>query len=786
MLQEIQEIPDYQNKLTNFLLNILQDNLSLLLEDQVSEAVSDNLLALSTEDMREVVESFMGRELKPLTYFGGLLGFTAGILMETAGGELLAAAGGSGRLGISMLVYGLVGFITNITAINMIFRPYNSFSLRGLRVPFTPGLIARNQERFAAALGDFIENDLLNPHQMSKLLRDNRSGLEDILKDTLLQDDYRRLRMILRVSSDDFAYNLLEIVKSQFRKSSRKISEFVIENFNRELSLPFIFSLAGDWGQNELEKYNDNIHKIAAELLAELNNIDSNYGRLLPREIISGMNKKEKTENIAEILGLDLKTYWTSIKKSGIGAGFLDGDYKISAEDLLSSYQQKQLTEFLSDGILEFFQNGELAELLQRLDKKLLAGSLPEQLQQIIPSLVQKNLTVILDIFLERIIAFLSRQRDNIKDMAAEVVEEELKSSASQEGFLSNIILKGAYRFTDGRGTLEDLIDNLIDDKLPNYFRNSRESIGRQLEPIVMKVSSEVSQDLLYESSTDQWADLITEIAKKPEVDRNVRRFINRFSSLLWQIQFSPLKSVNWLRNYGNKKMSGVINALEETYKKNDTRVNNIFFDLLLIPGTEIANNISPARSLELITGIKDPEAEDIEKILNNNKNELNSTLADVINCINNCLAEEKFFNREDRKTAILREDILLEDMSWALKNLVDREDFWQELEADVSGYLERVSAQLPRMLEDKTVKYFADKFIDAGMDSLEIHFQSLLESVAVKATAVKQVEEMDPAAIEALFKSFAGRYLNRLKMYGWSGSFFGILAELATIILPG
>ena len=41
------------------------------------------------------------------------------------------------------LVGALIGFITNVLAIKMLFRPLRPHYLFGLRIPFTPGILPR-------------------------------------------------------------------------------------------------------------------------------------------------------------------------------------------------------------------------------------------------------------------------------------------------------------------------------------------------------------------------------------------------------------------------------------------------------------------------------------------------------------------------------------------------------------------------------------------------------------------------------------------------------------------
>jgi uncharacterized membrane protein YheB (UPF0754 family) len=69
------------------------------------------------------------------------------------------------------VVGGIIGYFTNDVAIKMLFRPYRALYIGGKRVPFTPGLIPRNQERLAKRISDTIMGSLLTPEELQKLAR---------------------------------------------------------------------------------------------------------------------------------------------------------------------------------------------------------------------------------------------------------------------------------------------------------------------------------------------------------------------------------------------------------------------------------------------------------------------------------------------------------------------------------------------------------------------------------------------------------------------------------------
>ena len=69
------------------------------------------------------------------------------------------------------VVGGIIGYFTNDIAIKMLFRPYRALYIGGRQLPFTPGLIPRNQERLAKRVSDTIMGSLLTPEELQNLTK---------------------------------------------------------------------------------------------------------------------------------------------------------------------------------------------------------------------------------------------------------------------------------------------------------------------------------------------------------------------------------------------------------------------------------------------------------------------------------------------------------------------------------------------------------------------------------------------------------------------------------------
>ncbi|MBO1199189.1 DUF445 domain-containing protein [Staphylococcus simiae] len=85
---------------------------------------------------------------------------------------------------IFMIVVGaIIGGITNVIAIRMLFHPFKPLYIFHLRVPFTPGLIPKRRREIASKIGQVIEEHLLTESLIKAKLESKQSqqAIEDIL-----------------------------------------------------------------------------------------------------------------------------------------------------------------------------------------------------------------------------------------------------------------------------------------------------------------------------------------------------------------------------------------------------------------------------------------------------------------------------------------------------------------------------------------------------------------------------------------------------------------------------
>jgi uncharacterized membrane protein YheB (UPF0754 family) len=83
------------------------------------------------------------------------------------------------------VVGAVIGFITNVIAIKMLFRPLTEKRIFGLRVPFTPGILPKQRHLLSVSIGNMVQRELITPQIIRARLNeaDIKENVQTIIKD---------------------------------------------------------------------------------------------------------------------------------------------------------------------------------------------------------------------------------------------------------------------------------------------------------------------------------------------------------------------------------------------------------------------------------------------------------------------------------------------------------------------------------------------------------------------------------------------------------------------------
>jgi len=96
------------------------------------------------------------------------------------------------------IIGGIIGWSTNKLAIWMLFNPKKERRIFGIRVPFTPGLIPRDQSLMAKSLGTLVEEKLIDPEEIdNRITKDKINEKVKELMDRVMEKNMGKLAFFI-------------------------------------------------------------------------------------------------------------------------------------------------------------------------------------------------------------------------------------------------------------------------------------------------------------------------------------------------------------------------------------------------------------------------------------------------------------------------------------------------------------------------------------------------------------------------------------------------------------
>lgn len=134
---------------------------------------------------------------------------------------------------IRPLIGATIGYVTNWIAIKMMFRPLKPVKIGKFTLPFTPGIIPKNKERIAEAIGQSISKNLLTEETIKSALlsEETKKRLREKIIDTLnslSEDDTTSKELIIKYVNET-SYNMC--INNLTEKLTDNIFETVV-NYN--------------------------------------------------------------------------------------------------------------------------------------------------------------------------------------------------------------------------------------------------------------------------------------------------------------------------------------------------------------------------------------------------------------------------------------------------------------------------------------------------------------------------------------------------------------------------
>ena len=218
------------------------------------------------------------------------------------------------RIIFPILVGAVIGYFTNYIAIRMLFHPYKAVRIGKWKLPFTPGIIPKNQSRVANAVGTAVSEQLLTKEVITGSIRKSGSGKQLITQlstavcesektlSEFLPDGQAR-EEVLDALSDFLSRSIMEKISTMdmttmVAQIGKESMESLISNrpfiamFLNENTQYMIYEKLGETAKDYLDRNGEEaIRKFVSEYLREM-------GDQPLRELIASGGKKDRIQSL--------------------------------------------------------------------------------------------------------------------------------------------------------------------------------------------------------------------------------------------------------------------------------------------------------------------------------------------------------------------------------------------------------------------------------------------------------------------------------------------------------
>lgn len=252
-----------------------------------------------------------------------------------------------------MIIGALIGGVTNVIAVKMLFHPFKTYYIFNKRVPFTPGLIPKRRAEIADKIGQVVEEHLLTESMIQSKLNATatRTAIEEViqkqiekLKEDRISLDYLANKVDIDIAQ--LASGKIETIMSEklelfyYDHRNTPITQLIPENIEKSIdkkveAVPeILFDRARVYLKSE---------KGAADIAAMLDTFFNEKGK-----IVGLLQMFMTKESIADRIQHELIRLTNHPKAKDIANQIIDNEYE--------TFKSKQLSEVLNEQQFQSFK----------------------------------------------------------------------------------------------------------------------------------------------------------------------------------------------------------------------------------------------------------------------------------------------------------------------------------------------------------------------------------------------------------------------------------------------
>ncbi len=727
----------------------------------VGSPVINKIQGMNTADVGDMMQRWFGKELRPLCWLGGGVGLIFGLALESTYTILGVQYDSLWPWLLRLVVFGLIGIVTNKIAIYGVFRPYKPNWTSRFGFSYIPRNISLVAEKSGDAIWFLLDGDKLSEKFAEKHDEWKRQLVEFVSK-----DDCAMLRELLKKNSVTLSDLAAEKLSGFIKQHSAEISEYLCEKLcETETGAVLTEDVCGNF-VSALTRYLDRNHERAAEMLCvKLKDCGSSM-----REI--GFAVKPDTEAAAKTIIGSFCEAFLDFDRLRKFAKAHETDYlKLTEKSIIElipsadglpnfavSKLASKLTDMMLSGKTVDFICAKLEELLKKdmgpgqTISDIFGGRLCE--------IVDENLDRITAFFLNKIICMLEDSKDHII--------EGLNRAARQK---INVLIRAAIDLDDFTARTAERV---IGHGLKPFFKNEAGNISARLHEFLDNeiYIIEVGRLQLDIRKLD-----VTPLIRHTVMDTRLRQRIQSAVLVLTRLS---------LRELVNQPTCRLMEALNIRSLANICDRLEPYIELRVF-GKEILESLV----------LRDEVSDLISDMLESNIFSVSlGTLAGVypIELLKNA-ADSMFvyFLKKESELGLVQEFIFQcreNHKDDCVGEYIDKTEFRRSVKVAIGDtnkdswlgpIISRMCGSLMRNVNERRFGFISPDMremlinaaVGATLETIKNHFMELLESIDVKNVVQQEINSMEGKEIEAMFNEFAQKQLNELVWMGKWGSLF-------------
>ncbi|MEL7648266.1 MAG: DUF445 family protein [Sedimentibacter sp.] len=741
------------------------NNTDTILKGSIKGIVSSNLNRLNDDELVGFANEFIGRELKPIMFFGGLLGAAAGLILAAVQGS----PADPGRTDASaMATYSFVGLITNVLAINMLFRPYREIKILS-KIPllknFSQGFIVKNQKSFARSTASFIDKSLLSQESINRLFDEYQDSIREGFIKNAAENNYETAINLLTNNRDSITRGICGFTKEKAKENEEKIAYFISEKAgNLRLSDILTQGVVQNISDEACEFFlGDKPGRMAYAHIRSLKienvlpaDAAENYMRgAMEKYFKAYRNFISDSSNLRNLASKHQDAYIRYTNRSIkdiLGAEKSSNLADAAGEKLKSLVLSKTSRDRISQGAVNLFNR--LFDKDKEI-KDLFDGRFKGYLDQKLPTMLEKLFMTV---------------KHSIKDNKGRVsamVQAEIKNSL---GFLE----RGMYTFMGGDAIVDELMKKIFDEKLPVFLDEKKDELYKIAASVIEEKFYRAKVGILHKSVNKvQIGDMVDRYLDEGNSEK-IGRIVSRMASETFKresernlndtLRILSLNDMNTIFNSYGAEIDAFLSSLSSLTEEDfNTSANKII--------SALSSEICDMKFEELLNGIPEEDASEVFSSLFAALEKDGGLKKAVSDSIMQTAEHIKSVKLSD----ITDQDELRSSVYLSLAKLLDSSGADNVLKDAISSIIDEAAKHNFAFADEKTKEYLLNVFVDASISSLKNNLDDILKAVQFDRIAREEIENMEPRKIHEMFNSFGEKYFCRLMLYGLGGFVFGI-----------